>query len=238
MNKASSKCKVRNCSKCQENAEFYCKLCRCDFCLQCKEKHVQDFVTIDHNVVVYRDKFRRISEQELPKAYKQWRKKHRETLRNIRSHALFYRPVLLVETKTDVEKCHIYFSRLQEKMLKKAQSLMDHTDNVLSGFDIKHRCALQGEQQNRNILNVQNFEKTYENSSKTPVKFLVLIKKHQTCLTKAPQIKQHLIFSINEWIDKTRMKNLLSGIRIKQREKRKMEKKTKTDACTYNPPIL
>lgn len=216
MNTASNNYKVRNCSKCQEDAEFYCKLCRCDFCLQCKERHVQDFVTIDHNVVVYRDKVKRTSEQELPISYKQGRQQHREKVCNIRSQALFYRHVLLAETKTDIEKCHIYFSRLQAEMFTKAQSFMDHTDIVLSEFDIKHRCALQGEEQNKNIVNIQSLEKNYENSTTTPVQFLVMMKKHYISQTKAPQITHHLKFGMNEWIGKKRIQNLLSGIRINQ----------------------
>lgn len=220
---ASNNCKVRNCSKCRENAEFYCKLCRCDFCLQCKEKHVQDFVTIDHNVVVYRDKFKRTSEQELQNVYKQGRQ-HREKFCNIRSHALFYIPVLLTETKSDIEKCHLYFSRVQAEMLTKAQFLMDHTDKVRSGFNYKHRCTFQRERQYRNIVNIQNFEKKLENSTTTPVQFLVFIRKHYICQTRASQLTQHIDIGIKERIEKRKIRNLLSEIRIKQREKRKRKK--------------
>ncbi|XP_056004125.1 uncharacterized protein LOC125661048 [Ostrea edulis] len=56
----STQLKVRQCSRCQGNTEFYCSTCTRDMCLQCKEKHVIDLDTKHHDVVVYREKFKRV----------------------------------------------------------------------------------------------------------------------------------------------------------------------------------
>ncbi|XP_056007452.1 uncharacterized protein LOC125653150 isoform X3 [Ostrea edulis] len=53
----TTQCKLRQCSQCQGDTEFYCNTCKRDMCLQCKEKHVDDLDTIYHDVVIYREKF-------------------------------------------------------------------------------------------------------------------------------------------------------------------------------------
>lgn len=47
--------KIRQCSKCTRNTEYFCKSCPCDLCRQCTKNHIHDFTTIDHDVVAYRD---------------------------------------------------------------------------------------------------------------------------------------------------------------------------------------
>ncbi|XP_062573649.1 uncharacterized protein LOC134235522 isoform X2 [Saccostrea cucullata] len=59
----STQSKVRQCFKCRGDAEFYCFMCRNDLCEQCKEIHTIDLDTIDHHIVIYREKFK-ISKQE------------------------------------------------------------------------------------------------------------------------------------------------------------------------------
>ncbi|XP_056007404.1 uncharacterized protein LOC130050795 [Ostrea edulis] len=61
----STQLKVRQCSQCQGDTEFYCNTCKRDLCLQCKEKHVIDLDTIYHDVVIYREKFNYIPRQEI-----------------------------------------------------------------------------------------------------------------------------------------------------------------------------
>ncbi|XP_061186267.1 uncharacterized protein LOC133194301 [Saccostrea echinata] len=60
----SAQCKVRQCSQCQGDTEFYCNTCKHDLCLQCKERHVIDLDTIYHDVVIYREKHEYILKQE------------------------------------------------------------------------------------------------------------------------------------------------------------------------------
>ncbi|XP_056007569.1 uncharacterized protein LOC125666209 isoform X1 [Ostrea edulis] len=61
----TTQCKLRQCSQCQGDTEFYCNTCKRDLCLQCKEKHAIDLDTIYHDVVIYREKFNYISRQEI-----------------------------------------------------------------------------------------------------------------------------------------------------------------------------
>lgn len=55
MDTASSPYRVHHCSKCPRDTEYYCVPCTCDLC-QCKENHLEDLQTIDHNIVSYHEK--------------------------------------------------------------------------------------------------------------------------------------------------------------------------------------
>ncbi|XP_061186200.1 uncharacterized protein LOC133194211 [Saccostrea echinata] len=50
----TKQCKVRQCSQCLEDTEFYCNTCKHDLCIQCKERHVTDSPTKYHKVVFYK----------------------------------------------------------------------------------------------------------------------------------------------------------------------------------------
>ncbi|XP_065929821.1 uncharacterized protein [Magallana gigas] len=56
---------VHQCSKCPGDTEYYCVSCTSDLCPQCKENHVKDLNTIDHDVVSHRYKFNYIPTQEI-----------------------------------------------------------------------------------------------------------------------------------------------------------------------------
>ncbi|XP_065932382.1 uncharacterized protein [Magallana gigas] len=62
---ASSPYGVNQCSKCPGDTAYYCVSCPCDLCPQCKENHVKDLQTIDHDVVSHRDKINYIPTQEI-----------------------------------------------------------------------------------------------------------------------------------------------------------------------------
>lgn len=49
--------RVHQCSMCFGDTHFICTSCQCELCLQCKENHINNLKTIDHNVVIYRKKF-------------------------------------------------------------------------------------------------------------------------------------------------------------------------------------
>lgn len=55
---------VRQCSKCLKDTAYRCASCPCDHCLLCKETHVQDLKTIDHDVTLYSKTFNYIPKQE------------------------------------------------------------------------------------------------------------------------------------------------------------------------------
>eukprot|EP00105_Crassostrea_gigas_P013743 XP_011430158.2 PREDICTED: uncharacterized protein LOC105330250 [Crassostrea gigas] len=65
MDTASSTYSTRRCSKCPGDTEYHCVSCPCDLCPQCKENHVKDLQTIDHDVVSHRDKINYIPTQEI-----------------------------------------------------------------------------------------------------------------------------------------------------------------------------
>uniref|UniRef100_K1Q7T1 A-kinase anchor protein 9 n=1 Tax=Magallana gigas TaxID=29159 RepID=K1Q7T1_MAGGI len=65
METTSTPCKIHQCSKCPGDTEYYCVSCPCDLCPQCKENHVKDLQTIDHDVVSHRDKINYIPTQEV-----------------------------------------------------------------------------------------------------------------------------------------------------------------------------
>ena len=65
MDTASSTYRAHKCSKCPGDTEYHCVSCPCDLCPQCKENHVKDLQTIDHDVVSHRDKINYIPTQEI-----------------------------------------------------------------------------------------------------------------------------------------------------------------------------
>nr|XP_034308033.1 uncharacterized protein LOC105321474 isoform X2 [Crassostrea gigas] len=65
MDPASTTYRVHQCSECLGGTEYYCESCPCDLCQKCKENHVKNLKTIDHNVVSYHAKFNNIQTQEI-----------------------------------------------------------------------------------------------------------------------------------------------------------------------------
>ncbi|XP_052681748.1 uncharacterized protein LOC128162550 [Crassostrea angulata] len=203
METASTPCKVHQCSKCPGDTEYYCVSCPCDLCPQCKENHVKDLQTIDHDVVSHRDKINYIPTQEIcvrhpshvyrknhqqlviTTSYNKTRQQHRGTIHTIRSEALFYRPVLLPRIKTDFKTCRTEFSLYHSEMLTKAQTLNHLIDyiqndfmcNVFCDFDFKHRCLKQKKEMIVRIVSLQRYLYIYEQRRVIrPLQFLSSIK--------------------------------------------------------------
>ncbi|XP_065943770.1 uncharacterized protein [Magallana gigas] len=65
MDTASSPYSTHKCSKCPGDTAYHCVSCPCHLCPQCKENHVKDLQTIDHDVVSHRDKVNYIPTQEI-----------------------------------------------------------------------------------------------------------------------------------------------------------------------------
>lgn len=65
MHTKSSQHRVKQCSMCLLETEFVCESCSCELCSQCKENHVNDLVTVDHNIETYREKNHIISTNEI-----------------------------------------------------------------------------------------------------------------------------------------------------------------------------
>lgn len=64
MDTASTSYKIHQCSKCRGYTEYYCESCSCNMCPQCKENHVKDLKTIEHNVMTFHEKYNFISKEE------------------------------------------------------------------------------------------------------------------------------------------------------------------------------
>ncbi|XP_052693220.1 uncharacterized protein LOC128171493 [Crassostrea angulata] len=64
MGTTSTPCRVHQCSMCQGDTEYFCVSCPCDLCPQCKENHVKDLNTIDHDVVTYSEKLNSNKKEE------------------------------------------------------------------------------------------------------------------------------------------------------------------------------
>lgn len=63
MDTSVTQCRVRQCSSCLGETEFFCIPCLCDLCLECKENHANNLNTFDHNVVIFCEKFKYISKK-------------------------------------------------------------------------------------------------------------------------------------------------------------------------------
>ncbi|XP_065930892.1 uncharacterized protein [Magallana gigas] len=263
MDIARSPYRAHKCSKCPGDTEYYCVSCPCDLCPQCKENHVKDLQTIDHDVVSHRDKFNYIPKEEfcvrhpnmllgmycepceLPVCfhctqhkehrtldvrtiYKTKRQQHRGTIHTI-SEALFYRPVLLPQIKTDLETCHTEFTRYQSEMLTRAQTLKnlinkvkkDFMKKVFCDFDFKHRCLKQMIEMSRHIVRLRRYEHRYVQPAFTfsALQFLSFTK------TALPQI--HLTLhtsqlSMTESLNKEDVMESLSAIQITERGNRRV----------------
>uniref|UniRef100_K1RIT4 Tripartite motif-containing protein 3 n=1 Tax=Magallana gigas TaxID=29159 RepID=K1RIT4_MAGGI len=162
-------------------------------------------------------------------AYKTKRRQHRGTIRTISSEALFYRPVLLPQIKTDLKTCHTEFSLYQSDMLTKAQTLKnlinkvrkDFKYNVFCDFDFKHRCLKQMIEMSRHIVSLQEYELRYVQPEFTfsALQFLSSIKK------ALPQIHLTLHtsqFSMTESLNKEDVMELLSAIQITETGNRRV----------------
>nr|XP_034331027.1 uncharacterized protein LOC105337770 [Crassostrea gigas] len=158
MDNANSLYRVHQCSNCPGDTEYQCLSCPCNLCPQCKETHVKDLKTIDHNIELCRKKINYIPKQEIYRkycepckipvsyhsrkhrkhrtldittAYITERQLHRGIIQTIRSEALFHRHVLMTGLKNDFKTCEAEFSLYPSKMLTKADTLKDLIDDVL-----------------------------------------------------------------------------------------------------------
>ncbi|XP_048747642.2 E3 ubiquitin-protein ligase TRIM71-like [Ostrea edulis] len=219
----TTQCKVRQCSQCQGDTEFYCNTCKRDLCLQCKEKHVIDLHTKYHDVVIYREKFKCVPLREtcvrhtnrkyrkfcdqckysvckrciehrthalksLRTTYRTKRQQHREIIHTIRSDTIYNCRVFLAGIKNDIKTCPQLICYRQLQMSTKAQRLKDMIDTVVC--NVKTRCRgvlterMQKRKMNRDVVHIENYEHSYEQSANRAVQFLLFIK-----TSRVPQIK-------------------------------------------------
>ena len=53
----NSKVHVKLCSQCPGNTEYFCHSCQKEFCNYCKERHVIDLDSSNHEVTIYKGRF-------------------------------------------------------------------------------------------------------------------------------------------------------------------------------------
>ena len=53
----NSKINVKLCSQCPGNTEYFCQSCQKEFCYYCKERHVIDLDSSNHEVTIYKGRF-------------------------------------------------------------------------------------------------------------------------------------------------------------------------------------
>nr|XP_022310931.1 endothelin-converting enzyme 2-like [Crassostrea virginica] len=103
----SSHCNVKTCSLCPGDTEYYCHICNLDLCLQCKEEHVINLDTLNHNVTIYRQKCTHRLQTE--------------------------RTVVLAGLYSDINNSETYHRRIdfcQSEMFEKGQKLKDSINAV------------------------------------------------------------------------------------------------------------
>lgn len=65
MDITSSVYKVRQCSKCFGNTEFFCLSCPCDLCSRCSENHVCNHTVFEQDIMICREKLNSIPKQDM-----------------------------------------------------------------------------------------------------------------------------------------------------------------------------
>lgn len=247
---SSASYKVSKCLMCPEDTEYYCASCLFNLCPKCKENHEHDYSTLDHPSVKYHDKFsyilqREISLMHLPTAnemhpepcgvydcyYCKTQKQHKDSkekyeknrklIQNIKSEALFQRQFILTGIKADFKTCQTNLYVYQSEMLTKAQRLKNRLDKGVRDVYFKHTCSKQKMSMNEQLTNLQRIEHMYEQSTSSPLQFLLSIK------TTLPQIHLKLHtgkLSITLSLNKKDVMESLSTIQIKERGKRRVGK--------------
>lgn len=166
MNLASTQYKVRQCSKCEGNTEYFCASCTYDLCRACKEKHAQNPNTKNHHCIIYSKRIKSTSKE------KGYAIHHEKVLKRF----FLNNQALLKEIKADSKKCDKELSIHLLEMEKKAQKMKDLIDNVLCHVDLKHRCLKQIQEIKRRVAVIQNYEVIYERSERRPVQLLLSLK--------------------------------------------------------------
>lgn len=53
MSTVNPQCRVHQCYNCSNDTEYYCESCSYDLCPSCKENHVYDLNSVDHQILTY-----------------------------------------------------------------------------------------------------------------------------------------------------------------------------------------
>lgn len=230
---------VRQCSKCQENTEYFCDSCSNELCPECAEchLHVNDLKTTEHCAVIYRVYKEKVN--CIPKHQEICYAHHnnvigecckpcnqiRKTMNIIKTEVIFHRRALLAETKSDVKNCKTLFSLFQTDTIKKSEKLKNLVESYLCDIEIEHRCFYQNIRMNKLLHIIQSFEQLNEQSAMRPVKFLLSRNKNRfNKLKRIYHLRQHPLLLMSESPCKKALTDTLTEFQFKEGGKRCLQK--------------
>lgn len=245
-----TQCKVRQCSSCLGETEFFCIPCLCDLCLKCKENHANHLNTFDHNVVNHCEKIQCTTEKN--NNAKNADREHEIYSRVDESDSCSYnteydrimsdntyfkkRRHQQREIIKDITRTLFYRSVLLKAMIydvktcqkewsyceSKIASLKSSIDKLhLCKKYFPHRCLKQKAKQKQFLAKIQIVENKHEKSSTNPLYFLSHIKR-----TRIPEIQdskacaKHCNIFLNESFFKEKIVVLLSKFKMNESETR------------------
>lgn len=182
--------------------EMFCKLCAIPICALCVEHAQHENINI-------------LTALELKK------RQHNKIIGNIRSDALYNRHVLLANIRTELKSrqrtnlCSQVHSELKTKCL----TVKDLIEKVVFNDKSRHRCLIQKITMQSHLAGTEENEYLFEQSAKTPVKFLSFVKK--TGIAQGQEnipLNKHGILSLTDRLDSEAVNQLL-GAMIEKRKR-------------------
>lgn len=243
--------RIRQCSKCLGETEFICTSCPCILCSQCKEKHAYHLETIDHNVVLYCNECNQMQKQDMCRiqidvSYFEFcicnhrrdqvsnifqniqtelktTQQHEKTFCTIRGEALVYRKELLKGIIADIDGCQRTFTQYQSELSRMPEKLKKekNIDNVIEGFDYQHSCVKQKRKMHNHLTQEQIFEQMYEQSAKSPIRF-ILSKKYLIKALSSRNLTHHCQLSFIKSLNTNEVTKVLSKIKITNERQRRV----------------
>lgn len=250
MDTANTKYKVRECSQCQEDTEYFCLSCLFDLCYNCKENHAEDFKTNDHCVVKYLDKFNYMNNNK--KCFKHMKGIYTIYCENCKipiclnctehithrwqAEKLKRQQHIKTFSNKKYNACNFqtYSKFLMDSVVADVENCKKVISQLRSNMKIKAKRLIDNVRFSRfehitlkqmgtlkkHILNAQIFEHLCDYSTTRPVQFL-LMKKHVFDIKCIPYCMEHITESFNN----VAVMNLLCEIQISGGKKRQAEKK-------------
>lgn len=243
----ATKYKVHTCYTCQGDTNYSCITCECDMCSQCTVNHKQDLKTIDHNIVIYRDKPKSNLKQVNHSKHSDIKEHHDLSEqpacclgKEHRKHTLLY-----IRDETEQEDQRRMIQIIRSEVLLNRQVLMttieeDHNichetftlyqskmlkkaqrlkDRLHNGFG-GFNFKHRCSKQRRYCYSTERYELRYEQSAINPVQFL-REKSHIPQICDSPHLTIHTNhLSINNAINTKDVLESLIDIKMRDGEKR------------------
>lgn len=250
---------------CTEHTEYICETCpseKCALCFQCKESHVNDLKTIDHQIVTYRNKYEYNPKREncarhfgsvyemyctsceLPVCFKCTEhenhmlidiQKQYETKRQQYEESIgSIRRKILYSERFLLSDIKDDIKRCHTTFsLYRSKMLIKAQRVKLSSFPFKHRCLGQNKKIINHLANIQIYEYNVEQ-----VRFLSSIKK---LFSFFKQCSLHLAYcsqlSVTKCLIENNVIDFLSLVQSKERGIRKVKNESLLKLMPYDPEL-